>query len=166
VEERFERLLREHGPAIGRLALAYAGNAADAEDLCQEIWLGAWRALPGYRGDCSERTFVFRIGHNRGLTFRARRRPAGCDLDAARAVADVRPTPDVVAEGSAIWQRVLAGVRVLPPGLRQVVVLRLEGLGNQEIAQVTGLTESNVAVRLHRARARLKAALESVEVIR
>jgi RNA polymerase sigma-70 factor (ECF subfamily) len=166
VEERFERLLEQYGPAIRRLAFVYAGNAADAEDLWQEIWLGVWRALPGFRGDCSERTFVFRIGHNRGLTFRARRRPIGYELDAASEVADPRATPDAVAEGSATWQLVVTAVRALPPALRQVVVLRLEGLGNQEIAQVTGLTENNVAVRLNRARGRLKAALDAAEVNR
>lgn len=161
-ETRFAAVMEAEGPALRRLALAYAGDAADAEDLLQEIWLAIWRALPSFRGDCSERTFVFRIGHNRGLTFRARRRPPPADLDAVP-LADPGPAPDAVAEGAAASRQLMALVRALPPALREVAVLRLEGLDNREIAEVTGLTENNVAVRLSRARARLRQALNRAE---
>ena len=162
-DRQFERLHREYGAALHRLALAYARQPADAEDLLQDIWLGVWRALPSFRGDCSERTFIYRIGHNRGLTFRSRRPPAPVDPALGLDVPDSREGPDVLAERSGRWRMLLDAVRALPESLRQVVVLHLEGLGNQEIAAVTGLSENNVAVRLSRARHRLRTLLQPIE---
>lgn len=153
---RFDRIVREHGPALRRLALTYAGTAADADDLFQEICFGLWRSLPSFRGDCSERTFAFRIGHNRGLTYRARRRQHEPIDDA---VADHGPGPETIAARAVRRDRLLAAVRRLPEGLRQVVTLSLEGLTAPEIGEVLGITDNNVAVRLTRARQRLRAEL-------
>src|SRR5215472_16622042 len=75
LEEQFTRILGEHGAAISRLAYSYEAVASVREELVQEIFLAIWQALPHFRGECSERTFVFRVGHNRGLTHAWRRRP-------------------------------------------------------------------------------------------
>ena len=69
-EVRFGRLLQEHGPALNRLAAGYEWDPVERQDLLQDIALAIWRALPAFRGESSERTFVFRIAHNRGLTHR------------------------------------------------------------------------------------------------
>lgn len=67
-EERFTRIMREYGPAWSRLAFGYEKGEAAREELVQEIALAVWQALPHFRGECSERTFIYRIAHNRGLT--------------------------------------------------------------------------------------------------
>ena len=157
VEERFGHLLERHGASLRRLALVYAIDPSDADDLAQDIWLGIWRALPQFRGECSERTFVFRIGHNRGLSHRARRRRDPAPLHQALHLADHRPGPDERADRALRWEQLLDAVRRLPPGAREVVVLALEGMSHREIAEVTGLTENAVGVRLHRARAAMRA---------
>ena len=74
LEQRFDRLLVSYGPSLARLAASYARRASEQDDLFQEVAFAIWRALPGFRGECSERTFVFRIAHNRGISYRARRR--------------------------------------------------------------------------------------------
>src|SRR6476660_4164624 len=61
------------GP-IRRLCAAYAFSAADREDLFQDIFLAVWRALPGFRGDSSTRTWLYRIAHNVALTWQTRDR--------------------------------------------------------------------------------------------
>jgi RNA polymerase sigma-70 factor (ECF subfamily) len=155
---RFDRVLLEHGDALGRLAAVYAVDPWSREDLLQEILLAIWRALPAFREECSERTFIFRIGHNRGITHRARGR-SHLGIEAAERVADPRPTPEGEFHERAEREGLLAGVRSLPPALRQTVMLFLEGLSNDEIAQVLGISENNVAVRLHRGRAALRALL-------
>lgn len=66
---RFVALLTAHGPGLRRVARAYAARTDETEDLLQEIALALWRALPAFRGECSDRTFVFRVAHNRGITF-------------------------------------------------------------------------------------------------
>jgi DNA-directed RNA polymerase specialized sigma24 family protein len=81
MEQRFERVLREHGAALTRLASGYEANAGMREELVQEIALAIWQALPNFRGESSERTFVFRIAHNRALTHVWKRRPAHAPLD-------------------------------------------------------------------------------------
>lgn len=155
-EARCVRLLREHDPALRRLAGSYERDLSRQQDLVQDIWLAVWQALPRFRGECSERTFVFRIAHNRAVSHVDhfhRRRADTLDEDAPLAA----PGPD--PERSLTIQerhtRLRAAVQALPLSLRQVVVLTLEGLSHAEVAEITGITENNVAVRLTRARAAL-----------
>jgi DNA-directed RNA polymerase specialized sigma24 family protein len=75
IRERFDRIMREHGTGLNRAARSYARTDADAQDLAQELGLAIWGALPRFRGECSERTFVYRIAHNRGVNHLWRRRP-------------------------------------------------------------------------------------------
>jgi RNA polymerase sigma factor (sigma-70 family) len=155
VAERFARLLREHGPALRRLAAGYEADQHEREDLLQEIALALWMALPSFRGECSERTFVFRIGHNRALTHRRRRQARPPTLDDMTAIADPRADPEADLARAQHHDRLMAAVRRLPHPHRQVTMLSLEGLSHREIAEVLGITENNVAVRLSRARTTL-----------
>ena len=83
LERQFERMMREHGPSVLRLASVYTRNPASRDDLAQEIALALWTALPRFRGECSERTLIFRIAHNRALTHVARSSKAHGDLNEA-----------------------------------------------------------------------------------
>jgi RNA polymerase sigma factor (sigma-70 family) len=162
-EDRFNRILREYGPALSRLAFGYEKVAGVREELTQEIALAIWQALPHFRGECSERTFVYRIAHNRGLTHACRRRPAPQPLDdlpQPLEPADPRPHPEDQAVTAHQHDRLRSAIRRLPLVYRQVVMLMLEELSHPEIAEVLGITESNVGVRLNRARKALKEALE------
>lgn len=163
VEQRFDRLLHEHGPALSRLAFGYEKRRAVREELMQEIALAIWQALPRFRGDCSERTFVFRIAHNRGLTHAMRRRPSHEPLDAVGGhvePADPRPRPDEQAAERVRRDWLRDAIRRLPPILRETLMLALEDFPTGEIAEVLGISENNVAVRLTRARKALKQFLE------
>ena len=160
-EARYLRIVGEHEPAIRRLAASYEREPARQQDLVQEIWLALWQALPAFRGDCTERTFVFRIAHNRAVTHVrhwSRRRMEALDEDAP--IPAAMPDPESAAAGHQQRERLLAAIRRLPVGLRQAIVLRLEGLNGREIADVLGITENSVAVRLTRARAALARRLE------
>lgn len=161
LEQRFHALLEREGRALGRVAASYEADPARREDLLQEICLAIWRALPRFRGESSERTFIFRIAHNRGLTHACRRRPAEAEIDPETPLADPRPGPEARIGERERRQRLLAAVRALPLLHRQVLVLHLEELSNQEIADVMGISENNVAVRLTRARQALRARLTS-----
>jgi len=162
-EERFDRILREHGPALSRLAFGYEKVASAREELTQEIALAIWQALPHFRGECSERTFVYRIAHNRGLTHVYKRQPPHQplhDLPGPLEPVDPRPHPEQQVAASRQKDRLRAAVHSLPPAYRQAVMLMLEDLSHAEIAEVLGITENNVGVRLNRARKALKEALE------
>ncbi len=157
-EAQFDRIIASEGAALRRLSLTYGQTPADADDLFQEICFALWKSLPSFRGECSERTFAFRIGHNRGLTFRARRRPPLAELP--EQLRDQSPGPESLTMRAMNRDRLLAAVRRLSPGHAQVVMLSLEGLPHAEIALVLGVTENNVAVRLTRARKQLRALIE------
>jgi RNA polymerase sigma factor (sigma-70 family) len=162
-EDRFNRILREYGPALSRLAFGYEKVAGPREELTQEIALALWQALPHFRGECSERTFVYRIAHNRGLTHACRRQPAHQPLDELPLPSepvDPRPHPEQQMAMAHQRDRLRSAIQLLPLAYRQTVMLMLEDLSHAEIADVLGITEGNVAVRLNRARKALKEALE------
>jgi RNA polymerase sigma-70 factor (ECF subfamily) len=156
LEARFEKLLAEHRGALGRIAWSYTNTAADREDLLQDMGMALWQALPGFRGECSERTFVYRIGHNRAVHFLAARRRADTALDDAIEASDPAPTAETELARQQQTEQLADAVRRLPLPYRQVVVLLLEGLEYAEIAEVLGISESNVGVRLNRARPMLR----------
>ena len=155
-DERLDGLLEAHGAALGRLAASYARTRAEREDLFQEIVVAIWKALPRFRGECSERTFIFRIAHNRGIAHIVKRTDPGVgtaeELDLRSPGLDPEQALSKAQEG----RRLLDAVQRLPLGYRQVVTLTLEGLGYGEIAEVLGITESNVGARLTRARQMLR----------
>jgi RNA polymerase sigma factor (sigma-70 family) len=160
LEERYDRILREHGPALRRVAAIYERDPARWEDLFQDVCLALWQALPRFRGDCSERTFAFRIAHNRGLSHGWRARGAPAALEEAGEIPDTRRDPESELCDRDRRERLREAVRRLPAVARQVVALSLEGLSHREIGEVLGLTENNVAVRLTRARKLLREMLE------
>ena len=155
-QDEFEAILLEYEGPLRRLANAYEKDAFLQKDLLQEIRLAIWRALPSFRGESSQRTFIYRIAHNRALTHIAKRHPEQLDLVMALELPDVSPDPESLAVQR--WQCTELQIRIaaLPLTLRQVVTLALEGLSNFHISQVLGISEGNVAVRLSRAKKQLK----------
>lgn len=161
--ERFARLLDEHGPALARLAAVYEWDPVEREDLLQEIGLAIWRALPSFRAESTERTFVFRIAHNRGLTHRWRQRRRGLDLSAAEQLPDERSDPSAGVAEQEQHERLAAAIRRLPEIYRAAVVLTLEGLSQREVGDVLGAQENAIAARLSRARRLLRDLLNAKE---
>jgi len=154
-----ERVLATHAGALARLAASYESRPALREELLQDIAFALWRALPSFRHEASEKTFVMRIATNRALSYLAGRPPLADGLDAADEVIDTMPRPDELTARMQNAARLQDAVRQLPLPLRQAIILAFEGLSNEEIAAVLGLTAGNVGVRLHRGKALLKAAL-------
>jgi RNA polymerase sigma factor (sigma-70 family) len=161
-DDRCIRLLQEHDRALRRMTASYERDPSRRQDLIQEIWLAVWQALPRFRNECSERTFVFRIAHNRAVSHIDHWQRRQTDLlDEDAAIAAPGPDPEKALSQRQRQDRLQAAVQELPIGLRQVVVLTLEGLTNAEVADIVGITENNVAVRLTRARATLSRRLDA-----
>ena len=163
-EQHFERILAANGHALSRLAASYTNTLSDRDDLLQEIAVAIWQALPRFRGECSERTFAFRIAHNRGITYLTRAwtqmsGPVTGSLEEIQ-VHDPSPGPESDLARRQRAERLREAVHRLPVAYRQVIVLTLEGLGYKEISEVLGISESNVGVRLNRARQLLQDLLE------
>lgn len=162
--DEYQPVLERHRDALWRLTAGYARQQADREDLYQDIILAIWTALPRFRGDCSERTFVYRIAHNRAITYRGRAlRAWGPSLDDVPAPIEQRDSPELETIERDRAAALREAVRRLPLAYREVVMLRLEGLPSRDIAEVTGISENNVDVRLTRARQRLRDMLREEE---
>ena len=159
IEELYEQVLADLGGALKRLTASYEADSDLRADLLQEICLAIWQALPRFRRQSSLKTFVFRIAHNRGLTWgwRASRQPRNLTTgDEPEALADRSLSVDDRLDRRRRRRDLESAILELPITWRQVVTLRLEDLSYREIAEILGVTENNVMVRANRARNRLR----------
>mgnify|MGYP001824463886 CR=1 FL=1 len=147
-------------------------DAATAEDVVQEAFSNIFSSLKSFQGNSSLKTWMHRIVVNQALmALRKRRRRNehpieellpqfdgyGCRIDEPSMLSHLAQTPEALLLSSDRRQQVLASIDRLPDSYRVVLMLRdIEELSTSEVAEMTGLTEANVKVRLHRARAALK----------
>lgn len=152
IGESFDRIVRDHGAMIRRIAASYERQPALAQELVQDIYLAVWRALPSFRGEASLRTFVARIATYRAMTHLAgaRRAPACQALD--EDIAAPGDNPETCAAAASRQARLVQAVRRLPLVYRQTVLLTLEGLAPGEVAATLDITANAVAIRLSRAK--------------
>lgn len=153
-----QEIISSYGRALTRVAAAYEADPSLQEDLLQDILIAIHGALPALKDEGRIAPFVFRIAHNRGVSHVVRRvadkkAPAGGDEP-------VVPTPEQALLASERSAQLVAAIRRLPLPYRQVMTLVLEELSHAEIAEVLGLTVSNVGVRVNRAKAQLRAMLD------
>jgi RNA polymerase sigma-70 factor (ECF subfamily) len=163
----YEDLLRRYLPALRRLARSYSRGNAEQEDLLQEIAIALWKAFPQFRGDCSERTWLYRIAHNTAFRFVAnRRRRLGREENTAppELPADSM-TPEAIVIEEQQRVRLWAFLDELPLPDRQILTLHLEGLSAAEIEVVTGITAGSIATRLTRMRKRLLLRVRKEELV-
>lgn len=163
--DAFEALVRRYEARIVTFVQALTGNAADAEDVAQEVFVRAHRALGRFRGDSLFRTWLYTIAGNAARSHyaaRARRQPVWEDsgADATLAFDPPDPAPDVettLGRRQAI-ERALAE---LPEDLRTAVLLRdVHGLEYKEIAEAMNIPMGTVESRIFRGRQRLRKALQ------
>jgi RNA polymerase sigma-70 factor, ECF subfamily len=187
-EAAFAELVRRlYGPML-RLAMVHVGDRAVAEEVVQDAWVGVLRQLDRFEGRSSLRTWVLRIVGNRAKTRAVRERrtapfssfggpeePGGPAVEPERFLAagerwaghwasPPRPWDDVPEDRLLSLEtraEVERAVEVLPPAQRAVITLRdVEGMTAAETCQLLGLTEGNQRVLLHRARSKVRRALE------
>lgn len=157
--DTFVRLITQFEPALRRLAAAYLDREADRADLFQEIALALWQAIPNFRQESSERTWLYRIAHNVAISFSTRMHRRGKREDSLPEELE-RPSPAPGAEEKFLREEkrlvLVNSIRHLPANDRQIILLHLEGLSYAEIEEVSGLSETAIATRLTRIRTRLK----------
>lgn len=163
----FLRLISEYQGALRRLAAVYVNDPRDREDLVQEIAVAMWQAIPKFRREASDRTWLYRIAHNTAITASAKLRRRGRSETAVDDLPD--PPADwkhgdehLIESQKLAW--LTQAIRELTAVDRQIVTLHLEELSHREIEEITGMSEGAIATRLSRIRDRLAAQLRKQEV--
>jgi RNA polymerase sigma-70 factor (ECF subfamily) len=185
-EEAFMALVRRHQAAMIRVAQIYVSRRDVAEEVVQEAWLGAFRGLDRFEGRSSLKTWLFRIVTNLAKT-RAVREGRTIPFSALRTPESV-PEPAVEPERFRSWDdprwpghwaskptewpehrllqseslaRIDEAIAALPDSQRAVITLRdVEGWSAEEVCNALELSETNQRVLLHRARSKVRGALE------
>ncbi len=168
------QFVKEHIAWMRKLARQLVINATCADDAVQDAFANAFRALPKYEGRSSLKTWLHRITVNAALMKRRKSRQLReCDIDALMPEYDryglrvetpwpATETPEDIVTRRELRQAVIAGIARLPENYRNILHLRdIEGLDTATVAAQLSISESNVKVRLHRARSALKKLLES-----
>lgn len=154
LEDRFRDVVRDFTPALWRLSRGYEHDAEKRRDLHQDMLVSIWRALPSFEGRCSLRTFVLRVAHNTACAHVARNKRISVEELVSLEHVDI-DVDDRSPETRLDVERLAELVRSLAPLDRQLILLHLEGLEPAEIAEVTGLTKTNVTTKVHRIKALL-----------
>jgi RNA polymerase sigma-70 factor, ECF subfamily len=168
-----DRLLMRAQEVAWRFSTSVCGHADDAEDAMQEALIKTYRYIAKIRDPEAFRPWLYRTVRNACLM--GRRRKVG-EPSRLQSLDDVLPgpegpvhpdvahpgkDPEQLAENAKLRRRLRRALEVLPPPYRAVVFLReMEGLSTREVAEVMGISEDNVKMRLHRARLQLQAALD------
>ncbi|WP_246168898.1 RNA polymerase sigma factor [Rudanella paleaurantiibacter] len=148
----FEELYTRFAPRILKLCLGYTGEYAQAQDLMQETFIKAWQHLPAFRGNAEVSTWLYRIAVNTCLNHlrTAKRQVAEPLLEQHMAtLADDTGEPDEAV------RRLYGCVSQLPETDRLIISLVLDDVPYSEIAQIVGVSEGNLRVKIHRIKQQL-----------
>ncbi len=159
----FDLLVSKYQRKLGRLLSRYIRDAAEVEDVSQEAFIKAYRALPSFRGDSAFYTWLYRIGINTAknyLVSQGRRAPTSTEFDSEEAetfesadqLRDIN-TPESLLLSKQIGETVNAAMDALPEELRTAIVLReIEGMSYEEISAMMDCPIGTVRSRIFRAR--------------
>lgn len=156
--ERFVQLLEEHKRMLYRVASAYCANPEDRRDLVQEIVLQLWRSFPRYDDRLKFSTWMYRIGMNVAISSLRSERRRGRDTVALDQVdvIDFAAADRMMGEAGDDIRVLQQLVAQLDDMSRALIVLYLEGYGHAEIAEILGISVTNVGTRVSRIKARFR----------
>ncbi len=164
----FTQWMTEHEKLLRHIITGFEAKVAIQDELFQEIALNIWRALPKFRQDSAVKTFVARIAHNVLATHVAKAvKTIKVEQDLSNISVEVerderQPTPYQSLNRNQRQQKLAEAIRQLKLEQQQVIVLALEGMSYQEIAEVLAITTNLVGVRLQRAKQALAKMLEAL----
>jgi RNA polymerase sigma-70 factor, ECF subfamily len=166
-EDAFQELVEMHAGRVYAALRRFGLDAAEADEVAQEVFLRAWRGLARFEERAQFSTWLYRIAFNEAQRQLSRRVPPAVELDPGREdpVALLPEAPQFGPEAQTLdheFERTLErALAKLPADWRAAVVLRdLEGVSTHDAAEVVGVGEAAFKSRLHRGRMRLRALLE------
>lgn len=150
-EAFFKEIYKTYSSKVHRLCLGYTGNAMEADDLLQEIFIKAWQNLDKFRGDSQVSTWIYRIAVNTCLYhLRSQKNKKSVDMDIS-----LLKREDEVDDKEQQIQLLYKCISELSEADRLIITLLLEEVPYHEIAAITEISEGNLRVKIHRIKQQL-----------
>jgi RNA polymerase sigma-70 factor, ECF subfamily len=156
----FMNWLGEHGSSVMKLARAYTLTSEECQDLAQEILLRAWRSLPNFEGKASAATWFYRVALQTAMNWQRNDKPRRTrqqPLLEMQVLATDGGNSAEQAQQRETVEQLYQAIHQLPKTDAALVLLYLDEVSYREMAEVLGISESNVGVKLNRAKKALSA---------
>ena len=150
-QEQFTALYNEYATGIKKLCLGYTGDATLAQDLLQETFIAVWNNMQKFRAEAKWSTWIYRIAVNTCLTQLRKKKETLVDIENSHLVM----LPDDINTKEQEVQLLYKCISQLPETDRLVITMVLEDTPYEEIASITGITENNLRVKIHRIKKQL-----------
>ncbi|MCU4175588.1 RNA polymerase sigma factor [Carboxylicivirga sp. N1Y90] len=159
-EKQFNAIIAENGDKILRICQYYNSNSDDQKDMYQEVLVNIWKSLETYRGDAAISTWIYRIAVNTSLSYtgkayRKMKLIVNSDTQNLSSLIEDDSLEDKLQVEKQLSQLQIE-LNQLSVIDKSLISLMLEGLSMREIADVIGITEPNVKVKIHRIKEHLK----------
>jgi len=156
----FKQWLGEYNRLIYKVVRAYGSTADDKEDLFQEICLQLWLSIPRFEGRAKVSTWIYRVALNTALVWNRgeknrRKHSSQTNIFREQQLVESKQSEEVV-------ERLYGAIKKLPKIDASIVLMQLDGLPYSEMSEILGISESNVGVKLNRAKKQLAFLLEGL----
>ncbi len=158
-QQEFTKLYNEFGEGIKKLCLGYTGDAILAQDLLQETFIAVWNNMQQFRGDAKWSTWIYRIAVNTCLAYLRKKKDTLLDVENSAFAL----LPDEINTKEQEVQMLHKCISRLPETDRVIITLVMEDKTYEEIAAITGITENNLRVKIHRTKKQLTEIYNSYE---
>ena len=165
-EELFKQWVGEHKKLMFKVVRAYASSLQDQDDLFQEILLQLWSSIPNFQGNAKETTWIYRVALNTALVWkrsqvRKRKKHRKLTIDFQEA-SDIQQSSCNSMRNDQILDQLYGAIRQLSKIDSSVVLMYLDGVSYDEMADIVGISKSNVGVRLNRTKKQLAQLLKGL----
>ena len=149
-EVQFLQLIEQHQGIIHKICRLYRDSREDREDLFQEIVFQLWKSAPTFKGNAKFSSWMYRIALNTAIITFRKKKP---DIKYGAVLPD---PPDPPPESAEQTEQLLEALKQLSDADKALIALYLEDMSYHEIAEITGITENNVGVKLNRIKTRIQ----------
>lgn len=148
----FSDIIQNHDNLISRLCFSYSHTKEEFEDLRQDAYINIWQGLTSYRGEANIKTWVYRVTLNTCVTTLRKKKNSASTIELNEVIETPAEDTELLAKIAALHE----AISTLPALDRAIVLMWLDEMSYDEIAEVMGMGRNTVATRLHRAKNRLK----------
>lgn len=162
-EEHFKQVVEQNKGRILRICKFYAPSEEDQKDMYQEVLINIWRSLDAFKGNSEIGTWIYRIAVNTSLTFAGKqykRMKLNVDIETSNLKSILDDEKDEIAIKEKKLQDLQVQLNQLTVIDKALMGLVLEGLSTKEIADIIGITEPNVRVKIHRIKEDLRSSMK------